>query len=359
MLYRRHSSRHWWVRFTTPDGREVRKSTGTEDKKAAEEYEAKLKQDYWRQERMGERPRHSWKEAVVRWIDEQTDKATLDDDLSHLRFADPHLAGLMLDEIDRNRLEALAQSRKAAGVRNSTVNRMMEIVRAILRRAEREWDWLDRAPVVRMLAEPKRRIRWITPEEANRLIAELPEHLADMVRFSLATGLREANVTGLEWSQVDLTRRVAWIHPDQAKARRAIGVPLNNDAVLVLRRWIGRHRERVFVYPRRNAQGRLEWLPIKKAGAAAWRKALKRANIEDFRWHDLRHTWASWQVQAGTPLHALQELGGWTCAEMVQRYAHLAPEHLAEYAARIETKLEPVSARFPAHPEKTKPLKSG
>ncbi len=65
------------------------------------------------------------------------------------------------------------------------------------------------------------------------------------------------------------------------------------------------------------------------AAAAAWYKAMKRAGIENFRWHDLRHTWASWHVQSGTPLHVLQELGGWASYAMVQRYAHLAADHLA------------------------------
>jgi len=55
----------------------------------------------------------------------------------------------------------------------------------------------------------------------------------------------------------------------------------------------------------------------------------------DFRWHDLRHTWASWHVQAGTPLHVLQELGGWASPEMVQRYAHLSAAHLEDYANNI------------------------
>lgn len=192
---------------------------------------------------------------------------------------------------------------------------------------------------MRLLPEPRQRIRWLKRDEANQLMDELPEHLADMMRFTLATGLREANVTGLRWDQVDLERRVAWIHPDQAKARRAIGVPLNTDAVLVLRRWIGRHQERVFAY---RHSGRESWAPIIKAGGPAWRKALKRAGIENFRWHDLRHTWASWHVQSGTPLHALQEMGGWASSEMVQRYAHLAPEHLAEHAARIETGIRSV-----------------
>src|SRR6185503_1999730 len=95
-------------------------------------------------------------------------------------------------------------------------------VRAVLRRAAFDWDWICKAPRVRMLPEPKRRIRWLTREEADRLIGALPEHLAAMARFSLETGLRRANVTGLLWSQVDLARRTAWVHADQAKARKAI-----------------------------------------------------------------------------------------------------------------------------------------
>ena len=71
---------------------------------------------------------------------------------------------------------------------------------------------------------------------------------------------------------------------------------------------------------------------VAKAGTAAWRKALKRAGIEQFKWQDLRHTWASWHVHNVTPLHVLKELGGWGSYEMVQRYAHLAPEHLAKFA---------------------------
>jgi integrase len=98
----------------------------------------------------------------------------------------------------------------------------LELVRAILRKCVDEWEWLERAPKIRMLKEPVRRIRFLRQEEAQRLIAALPEHLAAMASFSLSTGLRAANVTGLQWTQVDLIRRVAWIHPDQAKARRAI-----------------------------------------------------------------------------------------------------------------------------------------
>ena len=72
-----------------------------------------------------------------------------------------------------------------------------------------------------------------------------------------------------------------------------------------------------------------------QVSTAAWYKALKRAGIFDFRWHDLRHTWASWHVQNGTPLFALQELGGWESADMVRKYAHLSASHLAVYADKL------------------------
>lgn len=151
----------------------------------------------------------------------------------------------------------------------------------------------------------------------------LPSHLVAMVSFSLATGLRESNVTGLEWSQVDLTRRVAWVHADQAKAGRSIVVPLNNEVIILLRELQGNHSKFVFTY-----RGK----PVKNGNKKAWRDALLKAGIVDFRWHDLRHTWASWHIQNGTPVHILQELGGWSDIRMVQRYAYLSSEHLTPYA---------------------------
>lgn len=147
-----------------------------------------------------------------------------------------------------------------------------------------------------------------------------------MASFSLETGLRQANVTGLQWSQLDVTRRCAWIHPDQAKARRAIAVPLSQAAVAIIRIQMGKHLTYVLTY-----QGK----PVIQVNTKAWRQALRRAGIKDFRWHDLRHTWASWHVQSGTPLNVLQELGGWESAEMVQRYCHLSSDHLAGYVDRL------------------------
>ena len=172
--------------------------------------------------------------------EKQGEKVTLEDDIGHLRRVHSHLYGRYLDDIDRDLLDSLAQSRLSDGVTNATVNRMLEVVRAILNRAERDWEWIERAPRVRMVPEAKRRVRWLTREEAEVLLSELPEHLAAMAQFTLATGLRESNVVKLEWSQVDLDRRCAWIHADQAKARKAIPVPLNGEAVIVVRRQTGK-----------------------------------------------------------------------------------------------------------------------
>ena len=292
----------------------------------AQEYHDRLKAELWRVRKLGEKPIRFWEEATLRWIRETPHKASHTDDKAHLRWLDKHLRGVKLDTINREVIERVINRRKADGVSNATVNRTLEVLRAILRKAANEWDWLDKAPAIRMLPEPKRRIRWITREEAERLINELPSHLAAMARFSLATGLRKRNVTELEWSQVDLGRRVAWIHPDQAKARKAIGIPLNPEAMVVLRAQQGKHPARVFTY---------KGEPVKEVNTKAWKKALERAGIKDFRWHDLRHTWASWHVQAGTPLHVLQELGAWESVEMVRKYAHLSVDHLKEYADNI------------------------
>jgi len=284
-----------------------------------------LKASLWDQERLGVKPRYIWQDAVVRFVQEVA-RGSSAADQSRLRWLDGYLRGKALTDINRDVMETIIAAKCKEGSEPATVNRILQVVRAILRRAVYEWEWLDRAPRFRFLKEPKRRVRFLAKDQAERLLAALNPHLAAMTRFSLETGLRQANVAGLQWSQVDLARRCAWIHPDQAKARKAIAVPLTAAAVVVVRQQIGKHATHIFSY-----RGK----PIRQVNTKAWRSALKRVGIEDFRWHDLRHTWASWHVQSGTPLHVLQELGGWESAEMVRRYAHLSSEHLAPYVERF------------------------
>ncbi|CAI2140606.1 site-specific tyrosine recombinase XerD [Serratia fonticola] len=168
----------------------------------------------------------------------------------------------------------------------------------------------------------------------------MPDGFRHVVVFALATGLRRSNIINLEWSQVDMQRKVAWIHPEDAKAGKAIDVALSDTACKVLRDQIGRHSRFVFVHTQacKIAGGRktADVRKLRVDDNSAWNTGKRRAGIADFRFHDLRHTWASWLIQAGVPLSVLQEMGGWESIEMVRRYAHLAPSHLTEHARQID-----------------------
>lgn len=284
----------------------------------------------WEQERLGIKPKRSWREAVVRWIAETSDKATHHEDKKKLLWLHHILGELNLDDINQDVIDKV-RSAKLNEASKSTTNRYLALVRAILIRARDEWEWIERAPKIRLFKENMGRERALTQDDAKRLLNELPEHLREMALFSLATGLRQGNVLRLEWSQINFELKHAWIHAAQSKNRRPITVPLNAIALEVLQRQKGKHPQRVFTY---------KGSPIKQANTRAWGLALDRAGIEDFRWHDLRHTWATWQRQAGTPTHELQRLGGWRTGAMVERYAHLAPDHLAIAASRLDGVLE-------------------
>jgi integrase len=246
---------------------------------------------------------------------------------------DPYLGKKLLREITMDALWPFIHDRRERdGVANSTVNRALEIVRRILHLARDEWLWLQRFPRIRMLPEPKRRIRFLTRDEADRLLEALPAHLNPVVRFALASGCRMSEILHLEWRRVDFGRRVAWLDPGTTKNGEGRGIPLNRDAVLTLRTVFGEHSRWCFTYKGKRMD----------AIGSAWKRTLRNVGIENFRFHDLRHTWASWHVMHGTSLQQLMELGGWKSYEMVLRYAHLAPEHLAEAASSIEQPLESV-----------------
>ncbi|CAH5607543.1 Tyrosine recombinase XerD [Enterobacter cloacae] len=168
----------------------------------------------------------------------------------------------------------------------------------------------------------------------------MPESIKPVVIFALATGLRRSNIIDLEWQQVDMQRKVAWVNPENAKAGKAIGVALNDTACKVLRDQIGKSSRWVFVHTKPSTRPDKTVTPaVRKMRVddnGAWRIGLAKAGIEDFRFHDLRHTWASWLIQSGVPLSVLQEMGGWESIEMVRRYAHLAPKHLSEHARKID-----------------------
>jgi integrase len=243
------------------------------------------------------------------------------------RNLDPYLGDKMLTEISGDVIWSVAQRELAKGNKPATVNRYLATVRGVLRMARDEWQWIDNFPKVRMLPGEVERDRWLTHDEADRLISLCPVHLAAIARFALATGCRASEITGLEWNRVDLERKTAWLNHTKNGTPR--GVPLNADAVAVLEGEVGKHPASCFTY-----RGE----PIRWGVCnTGWLEAVRKAGLTDFRFHDLRHTWASWHRQAGTSCDELKDLGGWKSRVMVDRYAKFATEHLAVAASRVES----------------------
>ncbi len=162
---------------------------------------------------MGVKARRTWNEAVVRYVRLKSSKASISAIQSHLRWMDSMLNGKYLDEITAELVERMTESRsKPYSIlrkkgpprhivpRPATVNRTLEVLRAILHKARDDWHWVDRCPKIEMVELGEPRVRWITREQADALIRHLPKHQAAMVRFALETGLRRSNVTHLEWS---------------------------------------------------------------------------------------------------------------------------------------------------------------
>jgi len=307
----------WYVDIPSKSGR-VRRSAGTTDKKKAQEYHDTLKEQLWREAKLGQKPPVTWAEAVEKWLDIKP--RGLPDRYRIAAFDLEPSAKLPLTE---EQIENLLPTSSAG-----SWNRSLAIVLAIHGCVGISVSPIKRRPM------PPGRTRWLTQEEWLRLRKQLEVEsplLRQAAEFTLATGLRENNVLELEWSQIDLQRRVAWLHGDQMKGKRPLGVPLNDEACAVLAERRGVHRRWVFGNPD---------YPLYKASNRAWYAALRKAKLRGFRWHDLRHTWASWAVMSGVRLEELQRLGGWLTPSMVQRYAHLSSEHLAEAAGKIK----PVSA---------------
>lgn len=286
-----------------------------------------LRTQLYNQHTLGEHPRRSWKEAVVRFSQEACNKKSWRFMQMHLRYLDTRLGNLYLDEITNDVIEDIISEKLQEGVKGATVNRLTTTLKTILRKACHQYEWITRIPMIRKLPESQGRMRWLTHEEVDRLIDTLPEHASPIVKFAVHTGLRAANVFALTWDQIDLDRKIAWIYADQHKNGQARSVPLNSEAMAVLEALNaqGHHIKYVFTYQAR---------PMKSIRTALKAACLK-LGLEEVTFHTLRHTYASWLVQSEVPLRTLQELGGWKSASMVQRYAHLASEGLREYQQRL------------------------
>jgi integrase len=266
------------------------------------------------------------------WTEYASAKRSAETDRVRLRRVTQEFTGKQLTSITTPALDRFAGKLRAAHLAPASINKSLSVVSGILRHAAKK-GWIPYMPLVPWTRQPKADYEWLTHEEAATLLPLLPPNLRQLARFSLMTGLRRENATHLEWARVDMDRRVCWVVGDDAKNGKPFACPLNADALTVLQEQKGKHFRWVFPY-----RGKA----VMHTTTKAWQAAVKAIGREGVTWHDLRHTWASWHVQAGTDLQLLQQLGGWSDIKMVLRYAHLAPGFAAPYADNVSLALPAV-----------------
>ncbi|MBT9428905.1 tyrosine-type recombinase/integrase [Candidatus Symbiopectobacterium endolongispinus] len=230
----------------------------------------------------------------MRWLDEKEQKRSLDDDKVKIEFFLQHLAGRDISKITGAEVQKIVgkminrnhrrkwEIQRNAAIRNEkpipaykdkpvsagTKSHYLSFMRSLLRAAANEWGWIKNAPVIKTKKPVSKRIRWLTREEASRLIECMPESIRPVVVFALSTGLRRSNILDLEWAQVDMQGKVAWINPENAKAGKAIGVALNDTACRVLKGQIGKHSGCLSTPKRQREQTEPRQLLYVKCGVA-------------------------------------------------------------------------------------------
>ena len=336
-IYRRGNV--WWYNINMK-GKNFRGSCKTEDERNAQEYHDRLKADLWRERVVRDAKKRSVNEAIDRFLKEHEHKRSYSDDLRYGNWWKEQFASAevkLLDDVTPDlvkdiRDDELMRETSRGPISKATVNRKLAFLRSVLNAAAREWQWIDKAPKVKLLPGELERRRFLEPNEVVRLVECLPRPYADMALLAVSTGLRQANVFRLRWDQVNLQRKVATFPDEVMKNGLPFSCALNETAMSVIRKWIGQDTEYVFV---KDGQA------IHELPSRMWAKAVKDAGLDDVRWHDLRHTWASLLRQSGVDLADLQEMGGWESGVMVQRYAHLNVDHLAGKAAVMDGLLTP------------------
>lgn len=321
MLCKRKGSEYWYTDFEI-DGKRVRRSTRERTREKAEAKARQIKELLQRGPN-GINGESLWEDAVVKWAKiARHQYANWGQVQSKLKALDRTLGGLRLCDINEAAVADHVELRMEQGRTPATINADLSLLSKILRTARESWRAIDRDIVMPWQREDNTRSRWITREEAERLMRYAPEPLRGMIALTLHTGLRKSNVKLLKWSSVSLERRLLRVDSSEAKCRKTLGIPLNDAAVELLTE-MPRRGEYVF--------GHVTNYYIRKELAAA----CKAAGIGDFTFHDLRHTWATWLLHRNVPLRAIQEMGGWASLAMVERYTANSKAHLTEYSNRL------------------------
>jgi integrase len=239
-----------------------------------------------------------------------------------------------LAEISYLDMETYRNQRKRTPTRSgkprtdATVNRELSTLRHMLNKAV-EWGMLEVSPFNKgsrlMVKENNHRLRFLSEAEIEALLKECPSHLRPIVETALNTGMRRGELLNLKWEQI----RNGFIYLQGAMTKSGKGrqIPINDRLAEVFRE-VRRGNQLKSAYVFCDSKGR-RFYEVKRSFATACR----RAGIEDFRFHDLRHTFASHLVVKGVSLKAVQELLGHADIKMTMRYSHLSQAHLREAVA--------------------------
>ncbi|WP_415757517.1 phage integrase [Pseudomonas sp. LT1P18] len=259
-----------------------------------------------------------------------------------------------IDAITNRDLEQIRTAWLQAGNAASTVNRKMGSISGVFSRAV-EWEFISEHPLAKLKAlkvDSKGQVRYLTSDESKRLREALDarqdearaererankwradrkkeqmldfqcltftDHLKPMVIVSLNTGVRRGELFDLKWPSVNFTTKTITIIGDTTKTIETRHIPMNQESLATLKAWKEQSSEVGYVFP---GQGGERMDDVK----SAWLRLLERAQIIGFRWHDMRHDFASRLVMAGVPLNTVRDLLGHSDIKMTLRYAHLAP----------------------------------
>jgi integrase len=240
---------------------------------------------------------------------------------------DRFLTDVTPETIEKYRTARLGEKRSP-----STVNREVALLGKMFACAV-DWGLLERSPVARVkaLQEPPGRVRYLLPQEITRLLAACPDHLRPIVVCALQTGMRKDEILGLTWDQVDLRART--IRLTRTKSGKARAIPINEALAAELGRLrrIGPEPLYVFVNPESDTR----YVDVKKA----WKAALVTAKISSFRFHDLRHTAATYLQAATGDLLITQKVLGHADVRMTTKYAHVSDERLRQAIADLQVAL--------------------
>ncbi|MCP5158516.1 MAG: site-specific integrase [Gammaproteobacteria bacterium] len=236
----------------------------------------------------------------------------------------------LLCDIDPVDIRQYVRMRETEGAAASTINKEIGLLSRAIHYANREWGYALYNPALGCKKrEPEGRVRWLTRQEAQRLIdcagqlGPRAAHLPELITLAVHTGMRKGELLSLEWRRVDFAHGLIYLEASHTKSSKRRSIPLNQPAKTAL------------TACRERAPGRYVFGGVKDV-KRSFAHACRLAGIDNFRFHDLRHTFASWLVQAGAALAEVRDLLGHSSIEMTERYAHLAPERLRGAVARLE-----------------------